>query len=206
MVPLGEDLKVISGRIDVVGRNQHAPAVPDLAARSAVEALDLLVPHLQLNALLARGDVARHQGDTHGMMPLADRLGHDLSGFPLDEPVPDLPPSGMMQGHAIQLASIARRRRMTLRELRDYAAVSSGHRVVYGTASMIADDLETWFRSGAADGFIIQVTHHPGPLDEFVEGVLPILVERGLFRRDYQGHTLREHLGLARPTGRARQA
>jgi alkanesulfonate monooxygenase SsuD/methylene tetrahydromethanopterin reductase-like flavin-dependent oxidoreductase (luciferase family) len=68
---------------------------------------------------------------------------------------------------------------------------------------MIADDLEAWFRSGAADGFIIQVTHHPGPLEEFVEGVIPILVERGLFRREYAGRMLREHLGLARPPLRA---
>ena len=105
----------------------------------------------------------------------------------------------MMQGSAIQLASIARRKRMTLRELRDYAAVSSGHRVVHGTPEMIADDLEAWFRSGAADGFIIQVTHHPGPPDAFVDLVIPILVGRGLFRRDYQGRTLREHLGLPRP-------
>ncbi|GAC1345096.1 MAG: hypothetical protein NVSMB18_24050 [Acetobacteraceae bacterium] len=131
---------------------------------------------------------------------LSDRLGHDLSGFALDEPLPELPPSGMMQGHAIQLASIARRKRMTLRELRDYAAVSSGHRVSYGTPDMIADDLETWFRSGAADGFIIQVTHHPGPLDEFVDRVIPILVGRGLFQRDYAGRMLRDHLGLPRPS------
>lgn len=130
---------------------------------------------------------------------LSDRLGHDLSTFPLDEPVPELPASAMMQGHAIQLSSIARRKRMTLRELRDYAAVSSGHRVSYGTPAMIADDLETWFRSGAADGFIIQVTHHPGPLDEFVDQVIPLLVNRGLFRRDYDGVTLRDHLGLRRP-------
>lgn len=130
---------------------------------------------------------------------LSDRLGHDLSVFPLDAPVPELPPSGMMQGHAIQLASIAKRKQMTLRELRDYAAVSSGHRVAYGTPEMIADDLEAWFQSGAADGFIIQVTHHPGPLDEFIDLVIPILVQRGLFRRDYTGRTLRDHLGLARP-------
>ena len=130
---------------------------------------------------------------------LSDRLGHDLSGFALDEKLPELPPSGMMQGHATQLTSIARRRGMTLRELRDYAAVSSGHRVVYGTPESIADDMESWFRSGAADGFIIQVTHHPGPLDEFVDQVIPILVQRGLFRPDYAGRTLREHLGLKRP-------
>lgn len=130
---------------------------------------------------------------------LSDRLGHDLSGFPLNGPVPELPPSGMMQGHATQLASLARRKRMTLRELRDYVAVSSGHRVLYGTAEAIADDMEAWFRSGAASGFVLQFTHHPGPLDEFVDQVAPILVRRGLFRRDYEGRTLREHLGLRRP-------
>ena len=105
----------------------------------------------------------------------------------------------MMQGHAIQLQSIARRRRMTLRELRDYAAVSSGHRVVYGSPEMVADDLQLWHETGAADGFIIQVTHHPGPLDEFVDRVIPILVQRGLFRRDYEGRMLRDHLCLPRP-------
>ena len=133
---------------------------------------------------------------------LSDRLGHDLSGFPLDETVPELPPSGMMQGHAVTLASVARRHRMTLRELRDYASVSSGHRVVHGTPERIADDLEAWFRGGAADGFVVQVTHHPGPLDEFIDQVVPILVRRGLFRSEYAGRTLREHLGLMRPTHR----
>ena len=137
---------------------------------------------------------------------LSDRLGHDLSRFDLDAPVPDLPPSGMMQGHAIQLQSIARRRRMTLRELRDYAAVSSGHRVVYGSPEMVADDLQLWHETGAADGFIIQVTHHPGPLDEFVDRVIPILVQRGLFRRDYEGRMLRDHLCLPRPGSPRRSA
>ena len=130
---------------------------------------------------------------------LSDRLGHDLSGFPLDEPVPELPPSGMMQGHAVTLAALARRHRMTLRELRDYTAASSGHRVVHGTAEMVADDLEAWVRSGAADGFIISCPFYPAPLDDFVEQVVPVLVRRGLFRAEYQGQTLREHLGLGRP-------
>ncbi|MDP9096368.1 MAG: LLM class flavin-dependent oxidoreductase, partial [Pseudomonadota bacterium] len=118
---------------------------------------------------------------------LSDRLGHDLSAFDLDAPVPELPASGMMQGHAVQLASLARRRRMTLRELRDYTAVSSGHRVLYGTAESIVDDMETWYRAGAADGFVIQVTHHPGPLDQFIDEVVPLLVQRGLFRAEYEG-------------------
>ena len=132
---------------------------------------------------------------------LSDRLGHDLSAYPLDGPVPDLPPAGTMQGHAVQLTSLARRRRMTLRQLRDYASVSSGHRVVAGTAAMIADDMEDWVRSGAADGFVLQFTHHPAPLQAFVEQVIPLLVQRGSFRAAYQGTTLRDHLGLARPAG-----
>ena len=168
----------------------------------AIRILPGLNPVIGRTEAEAKDKIARLAGlvdPVAALRVLSDRLGHDLSGLALDAPVPDLPPSGMMQGHAIQLASMARRRRLTLRELRDYTAVSSGHRVVYGTAEMIADDMEAWFRSGAADGFIIQVTHHPGPLDEFVDQVVPILARRGLFRAEYEGRTLREHLGLQRP-------
>jgi len=133
------------------------------------------------------------------MRVLSDRVGHDLSVFPLDGPVPDLPPSGMMQGHAVLLTALAKKHKMTIRELRDFTAASSGHRVVMGTPEMIADDLETWYRAGAAHGFIVKNTHYPAPFDEFVETVMPILVRRGLFRADYEGTTLRDHLGLERP-------
>lgn len=140
------------------------------------------------------------------MKVLSDRLGHDLSGYDLDALVPELPPSGMMQGHAVVLASVARRHGMTLRELRDFAAASSGHRVVLGTPEMVADDLEAWFRRGAAHGFVVKFTHYPGPLEEFVDRVVPILVSRGLFRAEYSGRTLRDHLGLARPEHPCRDA
>ena len=133
------------------------------------------------------------------MRVLSDRLGHDLSGYELDGPVPELPPSGMMQGHAVTLAALARRERMTLRELRDFTAASSGHRVVHGTGEMVADDLERWFRSGAADGFIVSCPYYPGPLEAFVDDVVPVLQARGLFRTEYAGSTLRDHLGLDRP-------
>ncbi|MBO1073335.1 LLM class flavin-dependent oxidoreductase [Roseomonas marmotae] len=138
------------------------------------------------------------------MRVLSDRLGHDLSGYPLDGPLPELPPSGMMQGHAVTLTAIARKHQMTIRELRDFTSASSGHRLVLGTPEMIADDLEAWFRSGAADGFMIKTTHYPGPFEEFVDQVVPILVRRGLFRSEYEGRTLREHLGLPRPEHPAR--
>ena len=133
------------------------------------------------------------------MRVLSDRVGVDLGEHDLDGPVPELPPSTMMQGHARVLQSVARRSNMTIRQLRDYAAVSSGHRVLIGTAVQIADDLETWFKSGACDGFAIMTPYSPQPFAKFVDQVVPILVERGLFRKEYEGKTLRDHLGLARP-------
>jgi FMN-dependent oxidoreductase (nitrilotriacetate monooxygenase family) len=133
------------------------------------------------------------------MRVLSDRLGTDMSQFPLDEQLPELPPSTMMQGHATVLQSLARRKKMTLRQLRDYAAVSSGHRLIVGTAAQIADDLELWFTSRIADGFVVLNPYVPGPLEQFVDEVVPLLVQRGLFRSDYEGKTLRDHLGLAKP-------
>jgi N-acetyl-S-(2-succino)cysteine monooxygenase len=130
---------------------------------------------------------------------LSDRLGHDLSGYPLDGPVPDLPPSTVMQGHAVTLSALARKHNMTLRELRDFAAGAMGHRVLCGTPEMIADGLEEWFVAGACDGFNLMPPWFPGAFDDFVDHVVPILQRRGLFRTEYTGSTLRDHLGLPRP-------
>lgn len=133
------------------------------------------------------------------MRVLSDRVGIDLTNYDIDGPLPDLPPSTMMQGHARVLQSVARRYNMTIRQLRDYAAVSSGHRVLIGTPTQVADDLEAWFTNGACDGFAIMTPYSPQPFERFVDQVVPILVERGLFRKDYAGKTLRDHLGLERP-------
>jgi N-acetyl-S-(2-succino)cysteine monooxygenase len=131
---------------------------------------------------------------------LSDRVGYDVAQFDLDSLVPDLPPGeGATQGHAKQLLSLARRENLTWRQLRDYAAASSGHRLVIGTAEQIADDLEDWFRSGVVDGFAIMNTHLPGPIEEFAAKVVPLLVARGLFRADYSATTLRGHLDLPVP-------
>jgi len=133
------------------------------------------------------------------MRVLSDRLGADMNQYDLDGPVPELPPSTMMQGHARVLQSIARRHNMTIRQLRDFAAVGSGHRVLIGTPTQVADDLQHWFEAGACDGFAIMAPYSPKPFADFVDKVVPILQERGLFRKDYSGRTLREHLGLERP-------
>jgi N-acetyl-S-(2-succino)cysteine monooxygenase len=184
------------------GNKLRDKAVAAGRSRDAIKVVCGVSPIIGKTEEEAKAKVAELAGlvDTKAAMRvLSDRLGHDMSQFPLDEPLPDLPPSGMMQGHAIQLTSIARRKNMTLRELRDYTAVSSGHRLLIGTAEQIADDLESWFRSGAADGFAIMSSYLPGPPEQFVDEVVPILVKRGLFRAEYEGTTLRDHLGIARP-------
>jgi alkanesulfonate monooxygenase SsuD/methylene tetrahydromethanopterin reductase-like flavin-dependent oxidoreductase (luciferase family) len=70
---------------------------------------------------------------------------------------------------------------------------------VVGSAKTIADRMEEWFSAGATDGFMIRIPYLPGGLEKFVRLVVPELQRRGLFRQDYTGSTLREHLGLARP-------
>jgi N-acetyl-S-(2-succino)cysteine monooxygenase len=134
------------------------------------------------------------------MRALCDRIGHDLTQFDLDGPLPDLPQTNMMQGHSVVLRSLAKRHDMTIRQLRDYVGASSGHRLLFGTPAQIADDLQTWFESGAADGFMILPPYLPAPVTEFVDKVVPLLVERGLYRSQYEGETLRDHLGLSRPS------
>ncbi len=74
-----------------------------------------------------------------------------------------------------------------------------GHRLIVGTPEQIADDIELWFRSGAADGFNLNADSFPTGLEPFVDHVVPLLRERGLFRHEYTGSTLRDNLGLARP-------
>jgi FMN-dependent oxidoreductase (nitrilotriacetate monooxygenase family) len=131
---------------------------------------------------------------------LSDRLGHDLSSYPLDGPVPSLPPSSVMQGHAVTLSALAKKHSMSLRELRDFTAGAMGHRLLCGTPEQIADGLEEWFVAGAADGFNLMPPWFPGAFDDFVDQVVPILQRRTLFRTEYAGHTLRDHLGLPRPS------
>ena len=71
-----------------------------------------------------------------------------------------------------------------------------------GTAKSIADDMQRWLEENGSDGFTVQFPYMPGGLDDFCDKVVPELQARGLFRREYEGATLREHLGLPRPGNR----
>jgi len=136
---------------------------------------------------------------TNAITLVSQRIGHDISGYPLDGPVPDFP-AHTERGQAFSkaLLDMARREKMTLRDLYNVTAAARGHWVIYGTPKRIADIFEEWFAGGLADGFIVMPAYFPGAFDAFVDRVVPELQRRGLFRREYAGSTLRDHLGVPR--------
>jgi FMN-dependent oxidoreductase (nitrilotriacetate monooxygenase family) len=135
----------------------------------------------------------------NGLQLLTDRLGFDMTQYDFDGPVPELPQTEFSQTFARVLLDKARRDGLTLRDLYNLNAAARGHWVLCGSPTTIADTLEHWFTERAADGFNVMPPWFHQNFDDFVDTVVPILQERGLFRRDYEGTTLRDHLGLGRP-------
>ncbi|MFG2331044.1 LLM class flavin-dependent oxidoreductase [Streptomyces sp. NPDC048604] len=145
----------------------------------------------------------------YGLAQLSGMLGTDLTGLPLDGPLPELPEERDINGNKSRftlVAELARRDGLTVRQLIARLGAGRGHRVFAGTPEQIADELQEWFTHGAADGFNIMPPLLPSGLADFVDQVVPILQYRGLFRTEYNGRTLREHYGLARPAGRPNAA
>ncbi|UCJ15501.1 LLM class flavin-dependent oxidoreductase [Pseudomonas sp. MM211] len=135
-----------------------------------------------------------------GLRLLADTLGDDidLSGYDLDGPLPDTP-AGQRGSRRDNVIALARRENLTIRQL--YLRLADANPAI-GTAEDIADIFEHWFQSRACDGFNVYFPVFPSSLENFVELVIPELQRRGLFRTEYSGTTLREHLGLKRPANR----
>ncbi|MCX5493708.1 LLM class flavin-dependent oxidoreductase [Kaistia dalseonensis] len=125
--------------------------------------------------------------------------GVDLSSYPLDGPLPDLPESETVKSRFKLVSDLAHDRQLTIRELYKAIAGARGHYQIVGTANDVADLLEEWFTEGAADGFNIMPPIQPSGLSDFVDTVVPELQRRSLFRTAYEGETLRENLGLERP-------
>jgi N-acetyl-S-(2-succino)cysteine monooxygenase len=142
---------------------------------------------------------------TNALTLVTSRIGYDVSGHPLDGPVPAPPPGEGSRAFSRVLYDKARRANMTLRDLYNLTAAARGHWVLCGTPETIADTLEEWFRGGAADGYNILPPYFPGAFADFVDRVVPELQRRGLFRREYQGTMLRDHFGLPRVPARAAQ-
>ncbi len=137
---------------------------------------------------------------------LGTMLGLDLSGYALDEPLPDpLPPGGGSKGHYESIVAMGRRENLTIRQLGARVAGARGKNTIHGSPKRVADYMEEWFRGGACDGFCVMPPYIPGAHDDFCNMVVPELQRRGLFRTEYAGKTLREHLGLPRPPSRYQQ-
>ncbi len=134
----------------------------------------------------------------NALVLVSSRLGYDVSGHPLDGPVPAPPLGQGTRTFSRVLFETARRDHMTLRDLYNLTAAARGHWVLCGTPHRIADTLEEWFTEGAADGFNVLPPYFPGAFDDFVDLVVPELQRRGLFRHEYEGTTLRDHFGLPR--------
>ena len=180
----------IKGRMAKIGRDPDAlkmlPGVFVVVGETVEEA----------QAKRARLDSLVHAESA--IASLSVWLGHDVTGFDLDAPLPEVPQTNASQSGRERVLDLARRENLTVRQLAQRLGGYGGLAFV-GTPKTIADEMETWLFTRASDGFNVMFPYLPGGLDDFVDKVIPELQARGLFRRDYEGATLRENLGLARP-------
>lgn len=186
----------VKRRIAAMGRTVDVPIMPGLVtyvgsteaeARAKQRALDELLPA------------------SSSLNQLATFIQQDCSDWELDAPVPALPPLAEFKGPQGRYATILRiieREQPTVRQLLGRLAAGGGHCTVVGTPERIADRIEEWLDNEGADGFNLMPPAQPHSVADFVDHVIPVLQRRGRFRRDYEGRTLREHLGLARPAVR----
>jgi FMN-dependent oxidoreductase (nitrilotriacetate monooxygenase family) len=171
-----------------------------------------VVPYLGSTETEARAreqEFTDHINPAHGLLQLSRIFGVDLTGVELDQPLPEVPLEDDIEGHKSRstlIANLAEAERLTVRQLLGKLGGGRGHRSFTGTPEQLADDLELWFRNGAADGFNIMPPAYPADLETFVEQVVPILRRRGLFREEYEQATLRGHYGLTRPASRLAEA
>ncbi len=136
-----------------------------------------------------------------GISSLNLALGYDVSGFDPDGPLPEIPVTNGSHTGRDRVISLAQRENLTIRQLAQRVA-SYGGLIFVGTPQTVADQMEQWLNEAAADGFNVMFPFLPKGLNDFVDQVIPELQRRGIFRQHYEGQTLRENLGLARPANR----
>lgn len=179
MAALGRDrdsLKILPGALVVVGDSVEA-------AREKRALLDSLV----------------HYDSAIASLSIA--LGTDASRFDPDGPLPAIPETNASKSGRERAIALAERENLTVRQLAQRLGGYAGLAFV-GTPETIADAMQEWLETEGSDGFNIMFPYLPEGLDDFVDKVVPVLQRRGLFRREYEGRTLRDRLGLARPENR----
>ncbi|MFP5078570.1 LLM class flavin-dependent oxidoreductase [Rhizobium sp. YIM 134829] len=183
----------IKGRMPAAGRSPDAlkilPAALIVIGDSVEEAK---AKRLTLDSLV-------HEATAFASLSIA--IGHDVSRFDPDGPLPELPETNASKTGQAQAVRLAREENLTVRQLAQRYGGYAGLAFV-GTPQSIADEMQTWLEEAASDGFTIVFPYLPEGLDDVTQRLVPELQRRGLFRRDYEGTTLRDHLKLARPKNR----
>lgn len=176
-----DNVKILPGIVPVLGSTVAE-------AEALAERLDeAIVPAYGLRQLSEILEVPTETFDLDDELPAEIVAGNHREGF---------------QSRADLIVGLARRDRLTVRELLGRLGGGRGHWTVVGTPEQVADELQTWFEAGAADGFNVMGPLLPSSLEHFVDHVIPILRSRGLFREEYSGTTLRDHYDLPRPVNR----
>lgn len=183
----------VKGRMRKIGRERdHLKILPGafVVVGDTVE---------EARAIRARLDSLVHYDSAIASLSIA--LGHDASGFDPDAPLPEVPETNASQSGRERVIDLARRENLTVRQLAQRLGGYGGLAFV-GTPQSIADEMQEWLEAEGCDGFNVMFPWLPGGLDAFVDKVVPELQRRGIFRREYEGRTLRENLGLPRPANR----
>lgn len=175
-----DSIKILPGIVPALGSTEAE-------ARALEEQLEQLI----------KPEYARQQ--------LAKVLRVEPELLKLDEELPDLPAEDQIESQKSRytlIVNLARRERLTVRQLLGRLGGGRGHRTFAGTPEQVADAIQHWWENGAADGFNVMPPVLPSGLTAFVDHVVPLLQRRGLFRSEYEGTTLRDHYGLPRPPNR----
>lgn len=186
----------IKARVARAGRNpEQVLILPGLAP---------IVAATEKEALALKEDLEEAMITEYGLANLQRILGITIAPDQLDElvPLPEAPPAGQGLSHRSRYALIVKMvndDRLTARQLLRRLSGGRGHRMIAGDPEQVADSIIEWFQAGAADGFNLIPPALPTSLEAFVDLVVPVLQERGVFRAEYEGNTLREHLGLPQP-------
>ena len=183
----------LKGRLAAVGRScEHLKILPGALVVVGETVAEARAKRARLDSLV---------NYANAIASLSIALGHDASKFNPDGPLPDIPESNASKSGRERALALARADGLTVRQLAQRLGGYAGLAFV-GTPSTIADAMEEWVSTEASDGFNIMFPFLPAGLSDVVSGVVPELQRRGLFRKEYGGPTLRDHLGLPRPENR----
>ncbi len=183
----------IKGRMAVVGRDYDSLKILPAAFIVIGDSIE------EARAKRAQLDSLVHYDSAVASLSIA--LGHDASGFDPDGPLPEIPDTNASKTGRAQVLKFTQEEQLTVRQLAQRYGGYAGLAFV-GTPETIADEMAQWLTARGSDGFNIVFPYLPQGLDDVVDRLVPELQRRGIFRRDYEGATLREHLGLSRPVNR----